>query len=183
MSLRRLSITLLLVLAVLGMLGPRGLAWAHSPFEPGSEVASEMVPPPAGSDGRSHGNDLPGWALATAPEMPGVPWPALAIVAVAAALGWWRPRRAAALALVLLLVVFAFEDGLHSVHHGLVPAQPSSCQVAAAGAHLHATPVDGAAPCDVILPVVALAVETSPSDQIASLASPEQGRAPPCSFG
>ena len=182
MSLRRLFVTLLLVLAVLGILGPRGLAWAHSPFEPGSEVASEIVPPSAGSDGRSHGGDPPGWALAAAPEMPRFPWPALAIVAAAAALGWWRPRRAAALALVLLLAVFAFEDGLHSVHHGLDRAQTSSCQVAAAGAHLHATPVDGAAPCDVILPAVALAVETSPSDPITPLASLEQGRAPPCWF-
>ena len=114
--------------------------------------------------------------------MPGFPWPALAIVAAAVALGWWRPRRAAALALVLLLAVFAFEDGLHSVHHGLDQAPASSCQVAAAGAHLNATAVDGVAPCDVVLPVVALAVETSPSDPIAHLASPEQGRAPPCSF-
>jgi len=182
MSLRRLFVTLLLVLAVLGMSGPRGLAWAHSPFEPRSEVASEIVPGSTGSDGRSHGDELPGWALAAAPEMPGFSWPALAIVTAAAALGWWRPRRAAALALVLLLAVFAFEDGLHSVHHGLVRAQTSSCQVAAAGAHLHATAVDGAAPREVILPMVALAVETSPSDPIAPLASLEQGRAPPCSF-
>ena len=71
--------------------------------------------------------------------------------------------------------MFAFEDGLHSVHHGMDQAQASSCPVAAAGAHLNATPVDGVAPCDVILPVVALAVETSPSDPIAHLASPEQG--------
>ena len=81
MPLRRLLVTLLLVLAVLGILGPRGLAWAHSPFKPGSEVASEIVPR---SDGHSHGNDLPGWALAAAPDTtPGVPWSALAIVAAA----------------------------------------------------------------------------------------------------
>ncbi len=182
MPLRRLFVTLLLTLAVLGMLGPCGPAWAHSPFEPGTEVASEIAPGPTGSDRRGDGNDLPGWALAAAPEMPGFPWSALAIVAAAVALGWRRPRRAAALALVLLLAVFAFEDGLHSVHHGMDQAQASSCPVAAAGAHLSATPVDGIAPCDVILPVVALAVETSPSDPIAHLASPEQGRAPPCSL-
>ena len=181
MPLRRLFVTLLLVLAVLGMLGPCGPAWAHSPFEPGTEVASEIVPRSAGAR-RSDGDDLPGWALAAAPETPGFPWSALAIVAAAVALGWRRPRRAAALALVLLLAVFAFEDGLHSVHHGLDQAQASSCPVAAAGTHLSATPVDGVAPCDVILPVVALAVETSPSDPIARLASPEQGRAPPCSL-
>jgi hypothetical protein len=98
------------------------------------------------------------------------------------ALGWWRPRRAAAFALVLLLAVFAYEDGLHSVHHGMNQTQASSCPVAAAATHLNATPVDGVAPCDVVLPVGALAVETSPSDPIAHLATPEQGRAPPCSL-
>ena len=182
MPLRGLFVTLLLVLAVLGMLGPCGLAWAHSPFEPGTEVASEIAPGSTGSDGRSNGDDLPSWALAAAPEMPGFPWPALALVAAAVALGWWRPRRTVALALVLLLAVFAFDDGLHSVHHGMDQARASSCPVAAAATHLHATPVDGVAPCDVILPVVALTVETSPSDPIALLASPEQGRAPPCSL-
>ena len=181
MPLRRLFVSLLLVLAMLGMLGPGGLAWAHSPLEPGTEVASGIAPEPV-SDGRSAGGALPGWVLAAAPDMPGVPWPALAIVAAVVALGSWRPRRAAAFALVLLLAVFAFEDGLHSVHHGMNQAQASSCPVAAAATHLHATPVDGVAPCDVVLPVVALAVEMSPSDPIAYLASPEQGRAPPSSL-
>ena len=182
MPLRRLLVTLLLTLAVLGMLGASGPASAHSPFEPGTEVASESAPGFTASGDRSGGGALPGWALAAAPDMPGLPWSALAIVAAALALGWRRPRGAAALALVLLLAVFAFEDGLHSVHHGMNQAQASSCPVAAAGAHLSATPVDGVAPCDVVLPVVALAVETSPSDPIAHLASPEQGRAPPRSL-
>jgi hypothetical protein len=181
MPMHRLFATLLLALGVLWMLGPCGLAWAHSPFEPGTEVASEIAPVPM-SDGRGAGGALPGWALAAAPDMPGVPWSALAIVAVAVVLGSWQPRRAAAFALVLLLAVFAFEDGLHSVHHGMNQTQASSCPVAAAATHLHATPVDGVALSDVVLPVVALAVETSPSDPIAYLASPEQGRAPPCSL-
>ena len=182
MPLRRLFVTLLLTLAVLGMLSPCRPAWAHSPFEPVTEIASEIVPGPPVSGERSAGDTLPGWALAAAPDMPGFPWSALAIVAAAAALGWWRPRRAAAFALVLLLAVFAFEDGLHSVHHGMNQAQASSCPIAAAATHLNATPVDGVAPCDVVLPVGALAVETSPSDPIAHLATPEQGRAPPCSL-
>ena len=181
MRLRRLLVSLLLVLPMLGMLGPWGLAWAHSPFEPGTEVASEVAPGPM-SDGRNAGDALPGLVLTAAPDMPGVPWPALAIVAAAVALGSWRPRRAVAFALVLLLAVFAFEDGLHSVHHGMNQTRASSCPIAAAATHLHATPVDGVAPCDVVLPVVTLAVETSPSDPIAHLASPEQGRAPPSSL-
>lgn len=182
MPLRRLFVTRLIALAVLGILGSRGPVWAHSPFEPLTEVASEIASGSRVSDGRSDGDDLPGWVLAAAPEMPGFPWPALAIVAAAVAVGWWRPRRAIALALVLLLSVFAFEDGLHSVHHGMDQAQASSCAVAAAGAHLSATPVDGIALCDVILPVMALAVETSPPNPIVRLASPEHGRAPPCSL-
>ena len=182
MPLRRLFVTLLLVLAVVGMLGSCGPAWAHSPVEPGTEVTSEIAPGSPVSDRRGDGNDLPGWALAAAPDMPGVPWSALATLAAAVALGGRRPRRTAALALVLLLAVFTFEDGLHSVHHGMNQTPASSCQVAAAGAHLNATAVDGVAPCDVVLPVVALAVETSPADPIAHRASPEQGRAPPCSL-
>jgi hypothetical protein len=181
MPLHRLFVTLLLALGVLSMLGPCGLAWAHSPFEPGTEVASEIAPAPM-SGGRSAGGALPGWTLAAAPDMPGAPWSALAIVAAAVGLGSWRPRRAAAFALVLLLAVFAFEDGLHSVHHGMNQTQASSCPVAAAAIHLHATSVEGVALCVVVLPVVALAVGTSPSDPIAYLASPEQGRAPPCSL-
>jgi hypothetical protein len=182
MLLRRLFVTLPLILAVLGMLGPCGPAWAHSPFEPGAGVVSEIAPGSTGSDERSAGGALPGWALAAAPDVPGMPWSTLAIGAAVVALGWWRPRRAAALACVLLLAVFAFEDGLHSVHHGMNQTQASSCPVAAASTHLHATPVDGVAPSDVVLSVVALAVETSPSDPIACLATPEQGRAPPCSL-
>jgi len=179
---RRNFVTLLLTLGVLSILGPCEPAWAHSPLEPGAEVTSEIVPGPTGSNERSDGNDLPGWALAAAPALPGVPWLALAIVAAAVALGSWRPRRAAVLVLVLLIAVFAFEDGLHSVHHGMNPAKASTCPIAAAATHLNATPVDSVAPCDVVLPVVALAIETSPSDPIAHLASPEQGRAPPYSL-
>ena len=49
----------------------------------------------------------------------------------------------------------------------------------AAGSHLSATAVDGGAPDDVILSVVALSAETSAPDAIARPANPEQGRAPP----
>ena len=140
------------------------------------------MPGSAGSDGRSNGNDLPGWALAAAPEMPGFPWPALVFVAAAVALGSRGPRGAAALALVLLLAVFAFEEGLHSVHHGMNHAPASSCQVAAAGAHLNATAVDDVAPCDVVLPGSPSLSRRRRRTRSHHPASPEQGRAPPCSF-
>src|SRR5580765_8283920 len=180
MPLRWIFVTLLPALAVLGVLGPCGPAWAHSPFEPGAEVASESATDLTGSG--SDGSDEPGQALGTAPEATAFPWPALPVVAAGLALGWWRPRRAAVLAIALLLAVFAFENGLHSVHHGPDQAQASSCPVAVAGAHVSATPVESIAPCDVILPVVALTVAASLSDPIALLARPEQGRAPPPSL-
>jgi len=178
MRLRSVFAMLLLVLAALGMPGPCGPGWAHSPFEPEAEaeVAPESVPGSPASEGRRHED---GSVLAPALAASGVSWWALAVVAAAVALGRRRPRRAAALALALLLAVFAFEDGLHSVHHGLDQAQASSCPVAAAGTHLSATPIDGGAPDDVILSMVALSVEISPSDPITRATNPEQGRAPP----
>lgn len=171
-------LTLLLTLAVFWACGP---AWAHSPFEPGTEAASQRTGGTAESDRRG-GEDRPDRELAAVSEAPGIPWPALAVAVAALTLGWKRPRRAAGLALVLLLAVFAFEDGLHSVHHGLDQAQASSCAVAAAGANLSATAVDGVASCDVILALVSVTVEASPSDSIASFASSEHGRAPPRSL-
>jgi hypothetical protein len=60
---------------------------------------------------------------------------ALAIVALAWAPGRRRPRRTVAVVLGLLLAVFAFESGVHSVHHSAA-ADPSHCAVASAVAHL-----------------------------------------------
>jgi hypothetical protein len=171
----RLFVTWLVVPAVLGLLGSCGQSWAHAPLEPGVEDASDSAPRFRGGDA-----DAPsGWQRAPTPESPEFAWPALPIIAAILALVWWRPRVVAAVVLVLLLVVFAFEDALHSVHHGIDQAQASACPVAAASAHLHATPVDGVAPCGVILPADGFAIEMSASEPILSLASPQQGRAPP----
>lgn len=168
MRLRPILVTLLLALA----LGMPGASWAHLPLE--AEVARGVVASADGRDGLG-----PGWLLTAAPAAPALSWSVLAAAAAAVALAWRRPRQAVALALVLILAVFAFEDGLHSVHHGLDETQASSCPVAAAGTHLSATSVDGRAPDDVILSVVALSAEAFTPDPIARPASPEQGRAPP----
>src|SRR5262245_982330 len=139
-------------------------------------LGSEVAP---GFEARADGRDEPGpgWALTAAPESSGLAWCASAVVALA--LAWRRPRRAAAVLLVMVLAVFAFEDGLHSVHHGLDQTQAPSCSVAMAGSHLSATAVDGSAPDDVILPVIALSDAICAPDAIARPASPEHGRAPP----
>ena len=176
---RPVVVMLLLALAALGIPGLCGPTWAHFPFELEAEVASASVPSSEAGEDRRDGTAITRQELSAAQDAPGISWWALAAIAGALALGWRAPRRAAVAALALLLAVFAFEDGLHSVHHGLDQAKASSCPMAAASTHLSATPVDGNAPDDVILPVVAVSAETSPADPIARPTNPEQGRAPP----
>lgn len=168
--LSRRAVLVVLAILWLGMSGALPAA-AHSPVV---ESISPVEPAAAGEP-----SALPGWVLSAPPAEPGLPWPALAVVVAAAALAWVRPRRTIALALVLLLAIFTFEDAVHSVHHGFDQAQASSCTVAAVGAQLSATAVDGADPCEVILAIVALATSPSITDPITRSASPDRGRAPP----
>jgi hypothetical protein len=116
-----------------------------------------------------------------------VPWPAILAAAAALIVAWRRPRRALALAIVLILALFAFENGVHSVHHlndvrhfddlrsGL------TCHVAAASAHLSGTPVDATTPESLVLPAYErVVVQSQPAVDALSL-SAHQGRAPPIS--
>jgi hypothetical protein len=98
---------------------------------------------------------------------------------VGIAFGAHRRRRALALALALLLVSFAFEVGLHSVHHGADLRQIAACAAAAASVHLAATPVDGVISVEAILPAVASTPELDPSRPLTCSMCPDQGRAPP----
>jgi len=97
---------------------------------------------------------------------------------ILAAIGWPRSRRALALTIVLLLALFAFEDGIHSVHH-LLDRSQAKCAVALAAAHLNATAADDGGVADVILPAPAVATEIAQPDPVALFPSPVQGRAPP----
>src|SRR5262245_8165182 len=155
--------------------------WAHgvAGSGPGIEGIAPDIESASPRDVDAH---LPGLILMAAPLPAPVPWPALLGVLTVFALGWRRPRSDVAIALVLLLAVFAFEDGLHSVHHGFDKSQVASCPTAAVAAHLSATGVDAVLPCDVILPVVAIATEPGQPAPIARLSGPEQGRAPPSSL-
>jgi len=82
------------------------------------------------------------------------------------------------IAIVLLLALFAFEDGIHSVHH-LLDRSQAKCAVAVAAAHLNATSADDGGVADVILPAPAVATEIAQPDPVALFPSPVQGRAPP----
>lgn len=115
---------LLLALTVLAIAGP---AAAHVPAPAPSAAIIEAAPAPAIVPILS--------ATAVAPPLPWYLPGALALVALTA---WRRPRRAMVVTLAVLLCVFAFENALHSVHHGFDPKQQEECTVAAASAHLAA---------------------------------------------
>lgn len=85
-----------------------------------------------------------------------------------------------ALALALLLGVFAFENALHSVHHGLDPAGATGCAIAAASAHLAATTVDAVISADpVTFPAEDGGIESRLAMPAVRFLCPDQERAPP----
>src|SRR5262245_10893843 len=97
---RRPFLVLVFALAALAIVGGLTPAWAHT--DPAARPAVEALERALPVDDVA----LPGFVLTAAPDVPGLPWPALVGGLMVATLGWRRPRRAAALALVLLLAVF-----------------------------------------------------------------------------
>jgi hypothetical protein len=145
-------------------------AWAHSVLE----VAAPVPAAPAS-----------GATWTSAPSLPAVPGPAVLAAAAALLVAWRRPRRALALAIVLVLALFAFENGVHSVHHlndlrHLEDLRSRlTCHVAAAMAHLSGTPVDTTTLESLVLPSYEGVVVPTQSAVAARSLSAHQGRAPP----
>ncbi len=117
--------------------------------------------------------------VSAAPGPPAPSWSLPAVLALAAAVSWRRARRAGVVALLVVLCVFAFENALHSVHHGLDPPQQAECAVAAAATHLAAVQVDTVAPPAPVLPLAGEAVESTATHTPIRVRNPDQGRAPP----
>jgi fumarate reductase subunit D len=162
----RISLALLLTLALLAIAGP---AAAHAPTPAASVTAILPVaeaPEP-----------IP--ILTAAPAAPTLSWYLPAALALAALIAWRGPRRAVIVTLVLLLCVFAFEDALHSVHHGFDSQQREACAVAAASANLTAVQVDDPGLSSLVLPVVGPPVADPATSGPTRFLSPDQGRAPP----
>src|SRR5258706_13323484 len=145
---RRFPLALLLLLAVLAIAGP---AAAHAPAPVLSAATRAAAPAPA---------IVP--ILSAAPAPPALPWYLPAALALVGLTAWHRPRRALVVTLPLLLCVFAFENALHSVHHGFDPKQQEECTLAAASAPLAAVQGDDPGPASVMLPVVGPAGAASP---------------------
>ena len=117
--------------------------------------------------------------LVAAPTVPGLPWPAVLVAAVIVLLAARRPRRALALGLSLIVMVFIFETGVHSVHHLSTRGHADHCVLAAASGHI--TGVDASLPGDAAPSLqpsgeIALFVESPAIDHDVR---PDQGRAPP----
>src|SRR6202035_3595764 len=74
--------------------------------------------------------------LVAAPAVPGLPWPAVLAAAALGLLAARRPRRALALGLSLIVMVFLFETGVHSVHHLAIHGHADHCGLAAASGHI-----------------------------------------------
>jgi hypothetical protein len=147
--------------------GPSSLAFGETPpfatgyAAPPAEAVDRAAPPePASDAGAGEG---------------------AALVAVLAAVWLVRrsPRRAIAVALILLLGLFAFETGLHSVHHGTDKRQLASCPLSGASSHLSAASVDCVAHAGDISQEVGLVPSSEPADPIARPLSAHRGRAPP----
>ncbi len=161
----RVFLALMLTLAVLAIAGP---ATAHVV----SPAAPAAVPPMPEASGA-----IP--ALTAAPSPPGLPWYLPAALALGVLTAWRSPRRAVVVTLAVLLSVFAFENALHSVHHGFDPQKQGACTLAAASAHLAAVQVDDPGLSSVVLPVVGRAETAPPASTPTRFLSPDQGRAPP----
>lgn len=161
--LTRVSVPVLVTLALLAIASP---------------VAAHVSTPPAISFPAADTSVIVP-ILSAAPTPPTPAWYLPAALVLGAVAAWRRPRRAVVVTLVLLLCVFAFEDALHSVHHGFDVQQQEQCAVAAASAQLSAVQVDGIGLCSVALPVIGEADTGRPAFTLTRFLNPDQQRAPP----
>jgi len=149
-------------------------AWAHPALEVAADLSVAATPPST-------------MAWSSAPAPPTVPLPAMLAAVAVMIVAWRRPRRALALAIVLILGLFAFENGVHSVHHLNDLRQvddlrsATKCPVAAATTHLAGTPVDGATHEHLVLTSPERVVLPQQLGFEASCIAAHQGRAPPIS--
>ncbi len=171
----RSSVSLVLLVLAVTLLVAAGSAWAG--------------PDPAGGTGHhSHppafvvahaGFDSGTLAIRSAPDAPGMPWSALLACMMAAVFAWCRPRRALVLALILLLAIFAYESGLHSVHHGFDPARAETCASAAASTNVAAVASDASPTAEVLFPLLPGSLDPANAAPLVRFLCPDQGRAPP----
>jgi hypothetical protein len=163
-----IAIGVLLVLLATAMLPPD--AFAHRGASAVTLDPTSAAPIPALAMERLD------WSAAPTPVP--VPWPLVLSVAVLALIGARRPRRALAVALILIVAVFAFESGVHSVHHLGARDRGEHCVLAAVSQHLAAAEVDVVMVVESLPLTRQLAVTDALIERV-RLGGPDQGRAPP----
>jgi hypothetical protein len=170
---RRCRILRVLLLATLTSIVAAGPAWAHLGSAADVAPSRAMVITAAVTAASPSGITYAAQPLAPA-------WPLLITLAVAI-LAVSPPRRVlVASGLVLLLAVFALEDAMHSVHHGLGPVDAKGCAVAAASVHVMGTAVDAITTTDLIPPPAEEdRLERDVTRPEVLYRSPVQQRAPP----
>jgi hypothetical protein len=155
----------MVVLAAAGPLSAHQLSplSAESPSRTEAPTAS---PSPRGSTG--------------APEPGATSWLLLTGALAATPMAWRRRRATAAGALVVALAVFAFEDALHSVHHGFDPGGAAGCVIAAASAHVAAATPDSVTATALLAPFPeGPGLELDRGSHPVRVPCPDQQRAPP----
>jgi hypothetical protein len=175
MSANRTVALIGVLLAVVVLLAASGPALAHlgAPTTPNAAPASPAPgTPPADA--------------AVAPESPPAdspgltPWIAAVVLLLAGLLLRRFSRRTLVLSLVLLLTLFAFENALHSVHHGFdAKQQGDPCTLAMASTHLSAVTVDGIVETTIVLVATGHATPPSRSPLRTNWLGVDPGRAPP----
>jgi hypothetical protein len=113
------------------------------------------------------------------PAAPSFGWLALLAAVAVLATASRRPRSAGAFAFALLLGIFAFERGVHSVHHLGQPVQAHECAVAAAASHTEAAADHGSSLLVAGLAPAGAAAEVSSPRLTPFCLSAKHGRAPP----
>jgi hypothetical protein len=168
-----LAIAAFVVLTTCGVDRARAHDGGATTPAPGAVVASDVVDNAAAVTRSSAA------VIAAPPETASIVlWPALLALAVTIGLRW-LPRRAVALAIVPLLIVVAFEAGVHGVHHLGDARAGAECSVAVSAEHVSGAPVDvpaGFTPAPLVSSPLALAETLRFAEQ---QYSPGDGRAPP----
>lgn len=173
---RRLALAALLLLGSVAIVDATGPALAHAPDRAASAPLGLAVdtwvqnPAPAGGS--------PADPVVTATQTSSVPtWLALLVLA-AVLVGVVWSRRATAGLLIVLLAVFVFETGLHSVHHLGEKRDAPRCVIESAASHLGGVvggPMSLEGPGETAELPPCLEPATPPRPSL----HPDRGRAPP----
>jgi hypothetical protein len=152
-------------------------AWAHE--SPSIVLPAPVVAPVAPLADPISSPPAPISNVVASPAAPSFGWLALlAAVAVLSAVTR-RSRSSSVVAFALLLAIFAFERGEHSVHHLGQPGQAHECAVAAAASHTEAAGGDESSLLVGGLAPAGAAAEMSSPRLTPFPLSAEHGRAPP----